>query len=185
MPDIMSPVPTRADRQGPVLITSFRPWRTHQRSNSSDDLLTEVHRQLPTDVVWLPQVPVSFQLAPIRVINELYRLRPRLVICCGMAEKRSVLSLEQQAKRGENVLTTSFCLAPLLAGTTHSEISYDAGSYVCNHLYYSVLDFLIHSDLMTAGLFIHVPILHSKNKKQVVADFLHIYSQLTQKLGYF
>lgn len=185
-PDVVEPdaIDREAAQSGPVLITSFRPWRAHQASNSSDDLLAELYRQLPAEVIWLRQVPVNFQLAPIQVIGELYRLRPRLVICCGMAEHRACLSLEHSALRHtaqppHRVRTTSINLPPLLAGTTLSEISHDAGNYVCNHLYYSVLEFIDQTNLGTKGLFIHIPILRPDNKKNIMADFLQIYSTLT------
>ena len=168
-------------KTGPLLITSFQPWRAHQRSNSSDDLIANLHRQkrLPAGAIWLRQVPVSFQLAPLRVISEIYRLRPRTVICCGMAEGRACLSLERQAK-GERVLQTSVDLSALLVGTTLSEVSDDAGWYVCNHLYYSVLAFIEQLNLETQGLFVHIPTLSPPSKALILDDFVHIATRLSQ-----
>jgi pyroglutamyl-peptidase len=172
-------------RNGPVLITSFRPWRVRQRSNSSHDLVAELYAsgKLPADTVWLPQLPVSFELAPMRVINEIGRLRPRVVICCGMAEKRAVLSIERQAKRSQGQepwlsLQTSAAVCTLLSGTRLSEISEDAGSYVCNHLYYSVLKFIDQANWPTVAIFIHVPLLSAANKKLIFDDFVAITAQL-------
>ena len=127
--------------QVPLLLTSFQPWRAHQHSNSSDDLLLALHQQgrLPASSRWLRNVPVSFELAPIRVISEVYYWRPRVVICCGMAENRAHLSLEQLAVKKSDTLSTDIDLQPLLQRTQLSEVSYDAGRYVCNHLYYHVL----------------------------------------------
>ncbi|MGB7086825.1 MAG: peptidase C15 [Phormidesmis sp.] len=170
-------------KTAPILITSFQPWRAHQPTNSSDELIAELYRQrqLSDDVVWLRQVPVSFQMAPIQVISEIYRVRPRLVICCGMAESRACLSLEQQAKGPHQVLTTAINLPDLLVGTSLTEISDDAGSYVCNHLYYSVLEFIDRATIDTVSLFIHVPILRSGNRRAIIRDFLHIYSMLATR----
>jgi pyroglutamyl-peptidase len=173
-------------RNGPVLITSFRPWRVHQRSNSSHDLVAELYaskNRLPADTVWLPQVPVSFELAPIRVINKIGWLRPRVVICCGMAENRAVLSIERQAKRSLSQgpllsLQTSAAVGSLLSGTRLSEISEDAGSYVCNHLYYSVLKFIDQANWPTVAIFIHIPLLSAANKKLILDDFVAIAAQL-------
>lgn len=168
-------------KTGPLLITTFQPWRAHQRSNSSDDLVADLHSQkrLPADAIWLRQVPVSFQLAPLRVISEIYRLRPRAVICCGMAEGRAYLSLEQQAK-GRRVLQTSVNLSALLMGTTLSEVSDDAGWYVCNHLYYSVLAFIEQLNLETQGLFVHIPTLSPPSKALILNDFERIAARLSQ-----
>lgn len=167
-------------KHGPVLITSFRPWRVHQRSNSSDDLIAELYEsgRLPADAVWLRQVPVSFALAPMRVINEIGRLRPRLVICCGMAEKRPHLSIERQAKAPLQTLQTPVNVSALLAGTLLSDVSDDAGSYVCNHLYYRVLKFINDARWQTVGIFIHVPVLSRENKRLILNDFIHIASKL-------
>lgn len=174
--------------KAPILMTSFRPWRSHQVSNSSDDLLAEAFAQLPNEIaqeiVWLRNVPVNFQMAPIRVMGEIYRRRPRLVICLGMAEKRDRLTLEQQAKgaqpaKGKSpVLSTPINLPALLAGTLISDISYDAGNYVCNHLYYSILESFNKASLQSSVLFIHVPILKADNKQFIIQDFLKICSRL-------
>lgn len=168
-------------KTGPLLITSFRPWRAHQRANSSDQLIGELAAQnrLPANAVWINQVPVSFQLAPMRVICEIYRLRPRAVICCGMAENRPHLSLERQARGPKRSLCTSLALADLLSGTALSEISSDAGSYVCNHLYYSVLEFIDSVDLEIASLFIHIPRLTQENKAFISNDLVSIFSRLS------
>jgi pyroglutamyl-peptidase len=170
--------------KGPLLITSFRPWRAHQHVNSSDQLIGELIAQnrLPAETIWIDQVPVSFQLAPMRVICEIYRLRPRAVICCGMAENRPHLSLEQQAKGPEGSLHTSLALADLLSGTALCEISRDAGSYVCNHLYYRVLDFIDSANLEIASLFVHIPKLTRENTALIANDFVSIASQLNRHL---
>lgn len=176
-------------RNGPILITSFRPWRVRQRTNSSHDLVAELYasNRLPADTVWLPQVPVSFELAPMRVINEIGRLRPRVVICCGMAEKRAVLSIERQAKRPTHLaeslplrLQSSVKIPALLAGTRLTEMSDDAGSYVCNHLYYSVLRFIDQVDWQSGVIFIHVPRLHAHNKRLILDDFTNIAAKLSE-----
>ena len=164
----------------PILITSFQPWRAHQASNSSDDLILALHAdgQLPHNSIWIRNVPVSFELAPIRVISALCQYRPRAIICCGMTENRPHLSIEQQAKHAEKTLYTSIDLQRLLKHTQLSEISYDAGSYVCNALYYSVLESIQAHNLPTAAIFAHIPILRGACKRLVQDDFLSITQQL-------
>ena len=175
---------------GPILITSFQTWRSHQLSNSSDDLIAALMKsnQLPTDAAWLRHVPVNFQLASIRVISQIQRLRPRVVICCGMAESRTCLSIESQAKGFSggafSVLQTTANTAELIADTLLSEISYDAGSYVCNRLYYDVLDFTQTAAWATTGIFIHVPVLSKVNKPFVLSDFAAVVAKLgVKKIG--
>jgi len=170
---------------GPVLITSFRPWRSHQLSNSSDDLLIELQRQgqLPFDSVWIRNLPVSFELAPIRVISELYRHRPRAIVCCGMAEKRACLSIEKQARKivdgiDSHILTTATDVNHLIADTCLSEVSDDAGKYVCNHLYYSVLENISTQSWSSTAIFAHIPRLSTENKAYILRDFSTILARL-------
>ncbi len=145
----------------PILITSFQPWRSHQLSNSSDDLIAALTAQnkLPKNSIWIRNVPVSFELAPIRVISELYRYRPQAIICCGMAENRPYLSIEQRATQGSKQIQTTVDLQRLLETTRLSTISYNAGNYVCNALYYSVLESIQKYKLPTVAVFAHVPVL--------------------------
>lgn len=165
----------------PVLITSFRPWRSHQKSNSSDELIDELQRngQLPPDSIWIRNLPVSFELAPIRLISELYYHQPRIVICCGMAEKRACLSIEKYAKKRTSdtdtyVLETAVDTHRLLKNTCLSEISNDAGAYVCNDLYYSVLEKIKMDNLPTDAVFLHIPVLIPATRAFILKDFLSV-----------
>ncbi len=143
--------------------------------------------QLPERTIWLSQVPVNFEIAPIRVINAMYRLRPRAVVCCGMAEKRAYLSLEQQGKGADQNLQTSLDLANLLEDTRLSEISYDAGNYVCNALYYRVLEAIQKRTIFHPSggvnaipcLFVHVPVLEASTQVWVQTDMHSVLNKLS------
>lgn len=164
-----------------ILITSFVPWLVHQKTNSSDDLIAALQGQnkLPANSVWLRHVPVCFDLAPALVIYELQRLRPLSVICCGMAENRTRLSVEKLAVGTEQTLQTSADVQALLKNTQQSEVSYDAGRFVCNHLYYQVLAAINASKLNTIAIFVHVPILTDENRAAILKDFLEISTALS------
>ncbi|HEY9736428.1 MAG TPA: peptidase C15 [Trichocoleus sp.] len=166
----------------PLLITSFAPWKAHQTSNSSDDLLARLYRQraLPPNAVWMRQIPVNYQLAPCQVIAKLVELRPAVLVCCGMAEKRQQLSLELNGRLEDQLLKTTLNLPDLLVGTRFTEISPCAGTYVCNHLYFRVLEFIQRSRSSTQALFIHVPCLTPLNEAFVVADFVLVLERLSR-----
>ena len=134
--------------------------------------------QLPQNAVWLSQVPVNFQTAPMQVLSEIYRIRPCAVVCCGMAEKRVCLSLEQQARGNMGALKTSLNLADLLANTWLSEVSYDAGDYVCNHLYYCILEAIYQGQIETSCLFVHVPLLSAQTWPLVQSDLSAVLKKL-------
>lgn len=164
----------------PLLLTSFAPWRAHQRSNSSDDLLAGLHaaKRLPANVTLLRQLPVNTQLAACQVMAKIVEVRPAAIICCGMAERRSLLNLEQRAHRGKQFLDTALDLPSILPHTRWTTISHDAGSFVCNALYYALLDFLNTQRRQSQGLFIHVPVLHAGNIPWIEDDFLQVLTQI-------
>jgi pyroglutamyl-peptidase len=157
-----------------TLLTSFRTWQEHQRSNASDDLLSQMlERVEPTSQLHLlRQLPVDFQLAPELVIAQINQLQPEWVLCCGMAESRTRLSLEARAIAGNQTLTTTVNLDALVYQLEMTEISEDAGRYVCNYLYYRVLQHLHRQDYPCQCIFVHVPILTTQNRESVLADFL-------------
>lgn len=164
----------------PLLLTTFAPWRAHQPSNASEDLLTALIRSqlLPPATLVLRQLPVSFELAPGRVIAKLVEWQPRVVVCCGMAETRTHLSLERQGKQGDRVLQTDLDLEGLMADTWLTEISTWAGDYVCNHLYYRVLETIHRHKWTTQALFIHIPRLTPVTVPLLINDLSLILNRL-------
>ncbi|GAB1542113.1 hypothetical protein NUACC21_47870 [Scytonema sp. NUACC21] len=162
------------------LLTSFQIWLPHQKSNSSDDLLAEVARldSLPYELTLLRQLPVDVQPASFRVLETIRELTPDVIICCGMAERRTLLSVEAIAICGESMLRTTVDLEKLVAGTQAVEISNDCGKFVCEGLYYSVLDELRRSQLRTPCIFVHVPILTEENLTSILEDFVAILHKL-------
>jgi pyroglutamyl-peptidase len=159
-----------------VLITSFTTWKSNQPSNSSDDLLEEIlqTRSLPPSVYFLRQLPVNTPVAKDLAIAQITQLNPQVMLCCGMAESRQKLSLESQASVGFQTLHTPMPLPDLMEDLTHSEISHDAGSFVCNSFYYSMMDYFKMQNLRCNCLFLHVPILTHVNRSQISIDFCKI-----------
>ncbi|MFN7414576.1 MAG: peptidase C15 [Dolichospermum sp.] len=188
--------------QKKILLTSFDIWLSQQESNSSDDLLLGLAKMasLSHDLKFLHRLPVDVQLASSLVIAKINELQPDHIICCGMAASLSQLSVEvlasstsilpvestnsadilpQESRNSpENILQTSVDLEKLLVGTAGVEISYDCGKFVCEGLYYSVLDYLHQSQLSIKCIFVHVPILNPENLPKIIADFIVIINNL-------
>jgi pyroglutamyl-peptidase len=141
-----------------MLLTTFAPWRAHQVSNAADDLIAALqHRQgLPPQAVVMRHIPVSFELAPIRVLAKVVELKPEVVVCCGMAEGRTHLNLERYGRRENLAISTQLPLDALLADTHLTTISDCAGTYVCNHLYYRVLGAIADYPWPVQALFVHI-----------------------------
>ncbi|MGB3513893.1 MAG: peptidase C15 [Microcoleaceae cyanobacterium] len=159
-----------------VLLTSFDIWKPEHKSNSSDDLLSQISAQKLRDssLTFIRKLPVDSQVAPQIVISYINEIQPDIIVCCGMAEKRENLTIESQATSGETVIPTSVNLAELVAGLEITEISNDCGKFVCENLYFSVLKYLNDSCLKNKCIFVHVPILTEYNSAKVVRDFLNI-----------
>ncbi|MEA5618696.1 peptidase C15 [Cronbergia sp. UHCC 0137] len=179
--------------QKKILLTSFHTWLSDQQSNSSDDLLLELAKMASVthDLHFLHRLPVDVALASSQVIAKINQLEPDYIICCGMAASRQQLSVEVIASilSGESTdkelidqpeifLQTTVDIKQLVAGTSAVEISYDCGKFVCNGLYYSVLDYLRQSQSSTPAIFIHVPILHPENLIGMIADFVLMINNL-------
>ncbi|MEM8613487.1 MAG: peptidase C15 [Cyanobacteria bacterium P01_H01_bin.105] len=160
----------------PLLITSFRPWKAHQRLNSSDVLLERVAAKLPKNTISLRWLPVNFDLAPIQVISHIFQYRPKVVICCGMAETRKTLTVEQWGTYQHSRLATPIQLPTLIDKTIHTRISHNAGNFVCNRLYYRVLHHFKQQSSL--ALFVHVPLITPANQAVIEFDFLKIVEHL-------
>ncbi|MEM7555536.1 MAG: peptidase C15 [Cyanobacteria bacterium P01_A01_bin.84] len=175
-----------------LLLTSFSTWLPEQQSNSSDDLLVELTKidAIAHDLILLQQLPVEVEIASSQVIKKISTTQPDSVICCGMAEKRTRLSVESNASSaaifsdkltgdiGEKVMYTQVDLVSLVGRIQSIDISHDCGKFVCEGLYYSVLDYLRQHQLNIPCIFVHVPILTSNNLPQILNDFVLILDRM-------
>ncbi|MEA3417763.1 MAG: peptidase C15 [Campylobacterota bacterium] len=163
----------------PILITSFSTWKSHHITNSSDDLLHLLSKREPGAFNFLRKLPVDFELAPQHVLERFNEFRPKVLICCGMAEERAKLNIESRAVLDEQILQTSVDLDTLTADLPMTEVSHDAGRFVCNTLYYKMLEHLSSQEEKCHSIFVHVPIITEENKSFLVADFVSIIERLS------
>ncbi len=132
-----------------ILITSFSTWKSYHITNSSDDLLHLLSERELGAFNFLRKLPVEFELAPQYVLAKFNELRPKVLICCGMADLR------------------------------HQQISHDVGEFVCNTLYYKTLEHLSSQEESHHSIFVHVPLITEENKSLLVADFISIIERLS------
>jgi pyroglutamyl-peptidase len=92
-----------------------------------------------------------------------------------MAESRAVLTLESNGKYQSahqlDILWTTIDVDRLVEKMVLTKVSHDAGTFVCNHLYYSVLKHIASYQLRYQCLFVHVPILNETNLSLIMKDF--------------
>jgi pyroglutamyl-peptidase len=163
---------------GKILITTFQTWLTHHTSNSADDLVGLVADRLPWHCQVLRHLPVDFEAAPRLVLARIAELQPEIVVCCGMAESRSRLSIESNGRWQSDLRFTTVDLAALCRETQDTTISHDAGGFVCNYLYYQVLRQWQAAAAGRQAIFVHVPLLTETNRATMVEDFCAILSAI-------
>ena len=165
-----------------LLLTSFQTWLPHQSSNSSDDLLARIKASTDLDrYVFLRKLPVDTKTAAKKVIEAIEAVKPKCVVCCGMAESRSHLSVESNATCDRDCCFTQIDLTKLITRTNNTKISHDAGKFVCEGLYYQILNYIEIDNLDTSCIFVHVPRLKADNIKAIEQDFRAIINFLDAK----
>lgn len=158
-----------------VLITTFDTWLPHQKSNASDDLVLALKGEsaLPQDCQVLHRLPVDVEAAFALIQAAVQDHAPDYILCCGMAEGRSRLNFELQAVCGDQVQRSPIpedYWNSLRTCWRCAELSEDAGQFVCNGLYFRLLDG--REPLGNPQvLFIHVPLLTQENRSDLMADF--------------
>lgn len=163
--------------QKSILLTSFTTWKPHHVANSSDDLLDQVSKIHCRPLYYLRKLPVDFRLAPKKVLDRFDELKPDILICCGMTEKREKLSIESRAVLGEKTIATDVDLEALTKGLPMTEISHNAGRFVCNTLYFKALSHLRRQQHHC--IFVHVPLLTANNTGRIKSDFLSVVERLS------
>lgn len=166
-----------------ILFTSFQTWLPHHSFNSSDNLLAEIQKQnsSASSLTFLRRLPVDIPQASGLAIEHINRIRPDLIICCGMAESRQLLTIESNATSRNDRIQTSIDLDQLVTGLSFTRISHDAGKFVCEGLYYRVLEHLQKFQPQTQCIFLHVPVLTTGNSEKIVADIETIFTGLNLK----
>lgn len=177
-----------------ILVTGFEPF-LQNKVNPSAELIQRL--QETQNKRYLTQLlPVSYQRAPAMLKMQMQKQNPQFVLCLGLAVGRDLFSLERVAlnwiesteQDNDQVQRPP---APILGSSesayyTHLplqewcqklrdqnfpvQVTFSAGAYVCNALYYQMMHFL-GSDRYRRGLFVHVPS-YEKINKEIQWDFL-------------
>jgi pyroglutamyl-peptidase len=110
--------------------------------------------------------------------NSSYRIRlysSCLAICRKLSwngfEDILPIFLGISERSDSRLIKTSVNLENLLEDLSNTEISHEAGKFVCEGLYYDVLKYLRKRDSNIPCIFVHVPILTPENLQLILADF--------------
>ncbi len=163
-----------------VLITGFDPFGGSS-VNPSWEAVCLVPESVAGHVVHRMQLPTVFGRAGDMLRAEIARLRPEIVICCGVAEGRRAVTPElvavnyRLASIPDNAgqvyahqpidpagpaacmsrLPLPAMIEAMKAAGIPAYLSLSAGAYVCNDVYYALLG--CEGKFGHRGMFLHVP----------------------------
>lgn len=164
-----------------ILLTGFAPFE-EQPVNASWLAVQEVAARWTGDDLAVRELPVSFRGARQVLRTAIAELSPTLVVAVGEAGRREAVGIERvavnliDARIPDNdgsapvdvpviagapaafftTLPVKACLAAGQATGTPTEVSYSAGTYVCNATFYALQHLLASRPEVRSG-FVHVP----------------------------
>jgi pyroglutamyl-peptidase I len=166
-----------------ALITGFEPF-AHHLSNPSWLAVEALPQQIGACRIVKARLPVSFKSAFLELERAIDACQPDLVICTGVAENRSGISIERVAiniddaripdNQGDQPIdrVIDYCapnayfsglpdraiIARLAQECLPAAISDSAGTFVCNHVMFRLLHLIAERQAPIIGGFIHVPL---------------------------
>jgi len=161
----MAPAAKESRISATFLVTGFEPFAEF-RSNSSWDAL-QILRPGWSDAIAILRLPVDHAAAHRELRRALEELKPRAVLCTGLA-RGEVFRIEQRARRpaalvdelGEPESNGRWPWEEMQCALDESGVrgvtSTDAGQYVCESTYWSLLNYATASAPEFAA-FLHVP----------------------------
>ena len=184
-----------------VLITGFDPFGGEKINPA-----WEAVRALPDNIDGIEvvklQIPTVFKKSAKKLFENIDSVKPDVVICVGQAGGRYEFSVERVAinvddgripdndgyqpvdspvfEDGENAYFSTLPIKAIVEEVKKvgipSAVSNTAGTYVCNHIMYSLLYYLNKNNLNIKGGFIHVPFI----PEQVIEKKNTPYMELTR-----
>jgi len=148
------------------LVTDFEPFAEH-RTNPSWDALELLRPAWPASIE-LRRLPVDYRAAHLELRAAIAALAPRAVLCTGLA-RGDVFRLERRARQPAALLSVpgeaesvgrwpwdEMRAALDAAGAPHVD-SDEAGQYVCESTYWSLLNLADPPRPIESAGFLHVP----------------------------
>ena len=165
-----------------VLITGFDPF-DKEKVNPSWEAVNSLPNNIEGNEIIKLQLPTVFKKSAEKLFENIKNLKPDVVICVGQAGGRYEISLERVAiniddarikdNEGNQPIDETifsdgdsayFSTLPIKAIRDEyknipipAAVSNTAGTFVCNHIMYSLLYYINKNNLNIKGGFIHVP----------------------------
>ena len=167
-----------------ILVTGFEPFATSSLNPSGEIVKALIGDDLVTAVL-----PVVFGQASSQLRELIDLHKPTAVLCLGQAEGRSEMTPERIAINLDNAriadnagnqpleqriiadgpdghfstLPIEKMVASMKAAGIPASISLSAGTFVCNHIFYVLQDYLKDSSIKSG--FMHVPLMDEQRRE--------------------
>lgn len=165
-----------------ILITGFDPFGG-EKINPAWEAVKSLKDEIEGAEIVKLQIPTVFKKSAEKLFENIDTINPNVIICVGQAGGRFELSIERVAinlddgripdnngyqpidvkifEDGENAYFSTLPIKAMVEEVKKAgiptAISNTAGTYVCNHIMYSLLYYINKKNLTTRGGFIHVP----------------------------
>ncbi|SEF73784.1 pyroglutamyl-peptidase I . Cysteine peptidase. MEROPS family C15 [Caloramator fervidus] len=167
-----------------ILVTAFDPFGG-EKINPSYEVLTRLNDVIEGAEIIKLQVPTAFYVSVDRAIEKIKEEKPDVVLSIGQAGGRFDITIERVAiniddaripdnlgqqpidtpidESGEPAYFSTLPIKAIVNGIREEKIpasiSNSAGTYVCNHLLYGILNYIKKNKLNIKAGFIHIPYL--------------------------
>lgn len=165
-----------------ALVTGFDAFGG-EAVNPSSLAVGKLKKRIGGIVVHTAQLPTSYAQSAKVLLAAIEKTRPDIVLCVGQAGGRSELCLErvainvQDARIRDNdgkqpidkpvvkdgpaahftTLPIKACVAEMRKAGLPAAISNTAGTFVCNHIFYALMDIAAGHPIPMRGGFLHIP----------------------------
>lgn len=168
-----------------VLLTGFEPFLGHS-INPTERIVNELNGEVIGEIEVIgATMPVAFSKSSVRLIELYEEVKPDAVIMLGLAAGRNRITPErvaincsdgdvdnegvalEDAPIREGGPAAYFSTLPIRKMVTNlneaaipAQISNTAGTYLCNQVMYSLLDYLEEREIVCPAGFVHIPANH-------------------------
>jgi pyroglutamyl-peptidase len=165
-----------------ALVTGFDPFGGDE-INPSALAVGRLRKRIGGLVVHTAELPTSYARSAGVLRDAVERVKPDIVLCVGQAGGRSELCLErvainvQDARIRDNdgkqpidkpvvadgpaahfaTLPIKACVAAMRKAGLPAAVSNTAGTFVCNHIFYALMDMAASHPIPMRGGFLHIP----------------------------
>ena len=165
-----------------ALVTGFDPFGG-DKVNPSSLAVRQLGKRIGDVEVHVAELPTSYAQSAEVLRRAIEEIRPEIVLCVGQAGGRIELCLErvainvQDARIRDNdgsqpidrpvvedgpaayftTLPIKACVAALREAGLPAAVSNTAGTFVCNHIFYALMDMLHRQSQPARGGFLHIP----------------------------